>query len=235
MIKCIVFDVGRTLMEYVDMPNVWTDYYQTAFEFANEKLNLGLDGDKISKAVEILRSFNPTVNHREAEIYPEVIFLTIKEKLDLKISVLDFINAFFDAFDFKVLIYPETVEVLKKLREKGFIIATLTDVATGMPDELHKSYFKELLPYFDMYVSSSNCGYRKPNPKGLNDIADKFHLEKDEILFVGDEEKDIKVAENFGCKSVLINRENLHKNFGQNFTIHSLTELLTLLQEFDYE
>lgn len=27
----IVFDIGETLMEYVNMPNVWIDYYDSAF------------------------------------------------------------------------------------------------------------------------------------------------------------------------------------------------------------
>lgn len=231
MIKCIVFDVGRTLMEYVDMPNVWTEYYRTAFEYANKKLNLAFDADKINRAVEILRSFNPTVNYREKEISPTFIFENIKNELQINVDTQRFISVFFDSFHFKAVIYSDTVEVLKKLNEKGYIIATLTDVATGMPDELHKSYFKELMPFFDMYVSSSSCGFRKPNPKGVFDIAEKFNLKKNEIIFVGDEKKDMKTAENFGCLSVLIDRKNQNNNYGQNFTVHNLTELLNVLQE----
>ena len=30
----IVFDIGGTLMEYVNMPNVWIDYYDSAFRHA---------------------------------------------------------------------------------------------------------------------------------------------------------------------------------------------------------
>ena len=32
MIKVIGFDIGGTLMEYKNMPNVWIDYYKTGFE-----------------------------------------------------------------------------------------------------------------------------------------------------------------------------------------------------------
>lgn len=53
-----------------------------------------------------------------------------------------------------------------------------------------------------------------------------------EIVFVGDEEKDMVCANNAGAYAVLINREPVTKNYGQARTIHALTELLTL---FDAE
>ena len=36
MIKVIGFDIGGTLMEYKNMPNVWIDYYKTGFETPRE-------------------------------------------------------------------------------------------------------------------------------------------------------------------------------------------------------
>ena len=112
-----------------------------------------------------------------------------------------------------------------ELRSQGYGIATLTDVATGMPDELHKSYFPELMPYFDMYVSSLSCGYRKPNPKGLRDIAEHFGVSPDEMIFIGDEEKDIIVAKRFGCGSALIDRKGRGEQFGQDYTVTDLNGL----------
>lgn len=127
-------------------------------------------------------------------------------------------------------IYPETLDFLDKLKAEGYKIAALTDVAIGMPDELHKSYFHELLPYFDMYVSSISCGYRKPNPKGLSDIAEEFGVATSEMIMIGDEEKDIKTAKRFGCKSVLINRRNRNADFGQDYTVTDLNGLCEVLK-----
>lgn len=98
-----------------------------------------------------------------------------------------------------------------------------------MPDELHKSYFSELMPYFDMYVSSLSCGYRKPNPKGLSDIAEHFGVSPAEMVFIGDEQKDIIVAKRFGCMSVLIDRKGRSADFGQEHTIMNLTQLEEIL------
>lgn len=79
-----------------------------------------------------------------------------------------------------------------------------------MPDKLHKSYFPELMPYFDMYVSSLSCGYRKPNPKGLADIAEHFGVSPAEMVFIGDEEKDILVAKRLAvCLCLLTERAEM--------------------------
>ena len=128
------------------------------------------------------------------------------------------------------LIYPETIPVLKKLRSAGWKIATLTDVATGMPDELHKSYFPELMPYFDMYVSSQSCGFRKPNPEGVHQIAAHFGADEKQFIFVGDEPKDIKTAQNVCCRSVLIDRKGRGLEVGQDYTITTLDGLLPICE-----
>ncbi len=41
-IKAIIFDIGGTLMEYRNMPNVWIDYYKSGFEFVRDKLRLDI-------------------------------------------------------------------------------------------------------------------------------------------------------------------------------------------------
>lgn len=229
-IKAAIFDIGGTLMEYRNMPNVWIDYYKTGFEFVRDKLGLNISDSDIEKSVEVLKNYNPRVKYREEDIPPEVIFGNVCAHWKCPFDLNKVVDVFYRSMGLTPYIYPETISVLEKLKSHGYIIATLTDVATGMPDELHKSYFPELLPYFDMYVSSLSCGYRKPNPKGLRDISERFGLSPDEIIFIGDEEKDIVVAKRFGCKSVLIDRKGRGEQFGQDFSITDLNEFLEVLK-----
>lgn len=224
-VKATVFDIGGTLMEYRNMPNVWIDYYKTGFEFVRDRLGLDISDSDIDKSVEVLKSYNPRVKYREEDIAPEVIFGDVTKHWRHPFELDEVIDVFYRSMGLTPYIYPETVAVLEKLRSQGYIIATLTDVATGMPDELHKSYFPELAPYFDMYVSSLSCGYRKPNPKGLEDIAERFGISANEMIFIGDEEKDILVAKRFGCRSVLIDRKGRGERFGQDCTVTGLNEL----------
>ena len=229
--KAIIFDVGRTLMEYKNMPNVWTEFYQSSFEYVRSELALNISDADIERSIDILRSYNPKINYREIDYSPEMIFGKATEHWNADFPLDDVIDSFYSSLNLTSYIYEETIPVLKKLKLEGYIIAVLTDVATGMPDELHKSYFEELLPYFDMYVSSISCGYRKPNPKGLNDIAEHFGISPDEMIYIGDEEKDIHAAKRFGCKSVLIDRSKTGMYFGQDFTVSNLNELFDVLKK----
>lgn len=228
-IKAVVFDIGGTLMEYRNMPNVWIDYYKTGFEFVRDKLGLDISDSDIEKSIEVLKSYNPRVKYREEDIAPEVIFGEACGHWDCPFKLEEVIDVFYRSMELTPYIYPETIAVLEMLRSQGYIIAALMDVATGMPDELHKSYFPQLMPYFDMYVSSLSCGMRKPNPKGLRDIADRFGILPDEMIFVGDEEKDIKTAQRFGCKSVLVDRKGSGEQFEQWYTIDDLDDLWIVL------
>lgn len=225
----IVFDIGGTLMEYRNMPYVWLDYYEGAFNHARERLSLPLSDAQLAESVAVLREFNPKVNYREVDYTPEHIFGKAAEHWDFKFDLNEVISAFFENMKLTPYIYPDSVPALERLKALGITICTLTDVATGMPDELHRSYFPELLPYFDMYVSSISCGMRKPNPKGLEDIAEHFGLCAEDILFVGDEKKDIMVSKRFGCRCALIDRKNSGADYGQDFTIKDLNGIEKLL------
>ena len=226
----IVFDIGGTLMEYVNMPNVWIDWYDSAFRHVRDKLGLPLTDAQLAESIEVLKQYNPRVKYRERDYAPEQIFRYAAAKWDFAYSLPGVISAFFEDMKLTPLIYPETIQVLKKLRSAGWKIATLTDVATGMPDELHKSYFPELMQYFDMYVSSQSCGFRKPNPEGVHQIAAHFGADEKQFIFVGDEPKDIKTAQNVGCRSVLIDRKGRGLEVGQDYTITTLDGLLPICE-----
>ena len=228
-IKVVVFDIGGTLMEYRDMPNSWVDFYPKAFDHVNEKLALGLTEDELEKSLEILLTYNPRLHYRERDFSPEHIFKDVTADWEGEFTVNDVINAFFESMKLVPYLFPESIAVLEKLHEQGIKTAALTDVACGMPDEMQIGYFSDVMPYFDEYVSSVNCGYRKPSPVGLERIAERFGADKSEMIFVGDEEKDIKTADRFGCISVLIDRKHSGNNFGQAHTITALTELFPIL------
>ena len=224
--QVIVFDIGGTLMEYKNMPLSWLDFYKDGFRYVCSELSLNITENDIDKSFEVLKNYNP----REVDVTPEVIFSEATAHWQGKFELSDVINKFYESMNLTAYIYPETLDFLDKLKAKGYKIAALTDVAIGMPDELHKSYFPELLPYFDMYVSSISCGYRKPNPKGLSDISENFGVDSSEMIMIGDEEKDIKTAKRFGCKSVLIDRRDRNVDLGQDYTVTDLNGLWEVLK-----
>ncbi len=82
--------------------------------------------------------------------------------------------------------------------------------------------------YIDYPLTSNDVGYRKPRADGLKLLSEKMQVDIKEMAFVGDEEKDIMCAVNAGAYSILINRDNTIKNYGQDKEISSLDELLIM-------
>ena len=116
-------------------------------------------------------------------------------------------GAFFDFFDGLTLdacVFDYSTGLINECKSKGMRVACLTDLPNGMPDSLFRYAITELEPLFDLYVSSQICGYRKPNARGLEYIADQFGIAVSELLFVGDEKKDELTAENAGCNFTYI-------------------------------
>ena len=228
--KVLVFDLGGTLMEYVGMPHSWVDYYQMGFEAINADFGLGLSGDDIQKSCEILTSKNARVVYREIEYTPHEIFEEVTAHWHKKANLDDIINSFFRGHELKPIIYEDTIDHLQSLRRRGIKIAALTDLPTAMPDKIFKKDIAEILSHLDLYVSSLVCGFRKPNKNGLLYISEHFGADICDLVFIGDEEKDVKTAKNANCVSVLIDRKNSKKDYGQDFTVTSLSELRKILK-----
>ena len=203
--KVLVFDLGGTLMEYSGMPLDWSEYYHQGFRKVSDRNGLFLSDDEIIKSSEILKSFNPRLTGREYEIAPERLFEQACSHWQNRPAIRTVINDFFLGLELHANIFEYAYNAIDMAKAKGCKIAVLTDLPSGMPDELFKQSIAELLTHIDLYVSSQSCGYRKPNGRGISYISDYYGVLKSDILFVGDEEKDYKTALNASCDFVYIN------------------------------
>lgn len=222
--KIIVFDLGGTLMQYVGMPLSWVDFYEQGFESIIQKYGGNVSKEDVDKSLQILKEFNPRVNYREVEYPAEHIFAKALEHWSMEAPLEGCIETFWQGLKLTAEIYPDTIEVLQRLKEEGYIIATLTDLPNAMPDKVFQKDISELLDYFDYYVSSSIAGYRKPHIQGLQMISDKYSVPVTELVFVGDEEKDRKTATNAKCRFIHIRRTE-----ASGESISNLYELLEIL------
>lgn len=230
-IKAVIFDLGGTLINYEGFPHYWGDYYEQAFKYVSEKLNIKISDIQINTAIDSLKKFNPRLYPREFEYSPTYIFSDVFKEWELKDERFNnAIRGFFEFFQRNVIIYPDTIEVLEYLKGNGYKIGILTDVPTGMPTEIiieDISIFKDKI---DCFLSSIDCGFRKPNKKGIEIISESFGTDIKNIVFVGDEEKDVKAAKNAGAISFLINRDEVRKSYGEDKQIKCLAELTTFLK-----
>ena len=226
MIKAIVFDIGQTLT-YYPIPLNWSKLYRPAFETVSNKLGIAISEEEYEHIGKVLTRYNARITPREIEVSSDEIFAEILEGTGIdRHMVNDIKREFYSFFRTDVEVYPEAEAVLKELKEKNILIATLSDVPYGMDNVYALGDLRNLIEYIDLPYTSNDIGFRKPLGIGLLRIAEEFHIDPSELVFVGDEIKDIECAHNAGTKGILINRTKEEKDFGQDLTINDLTGLI---------
>ena len=226
MIKAIVFDIGQTLT-YYPIPLNWSKLYRPAFETVSNKLGIALSEEEYEHIGKVLTRYNARITPREIEVSSDEIFAEILEGTGIdRYMVNDIKREFYSFFRTDVEVYPEAEAVLKELKEKNILIATLSDVPYGMDNVYALGDLGKLIEYIDLPYTSNDIGFRKPLGIGLLRIAEEFHIDPSELVFVGDEIKDIECAHNAGTKGILINRTKEEKDFGQDLTINDLSGLI---------
>ena len=160
----------------------------------------------------------------------DTIFREILSGTDIPPAHLENIKRdFYSFFRREVRIYDDVPETLKALKAQGIMTGTFSDVPYGMDNSYAFADIAEVLDYIEIPFTSNDAGYRKPNRKGLEILAGKMKIRTSEMIFAGDEKKDVECALNAGATPVLINRDQEEKNFGQDYTIRSLDELLKIV------
>lgn len=219
--KVIGFDVGHTLIQYKNPLN-WQKLYRPGLEHAAAAAGIALSEDMIFAASDVLLKYNTRVNYREWETTSDRIFNEILESWGLQADLHTIKSGFYSFFKAGAEPYPETVDTMKKLKRSGMKIGILTDVAYGMDPEFSLEDISVLSDLIDIAITSVDVGYRKPNAAGYLKLLDSLEVCPDEMIFIGDEEKDIVGAKKLGIVSALINRSQEMKDFGQDYTLKSL-------------
>lgn len=117
-------------------------------------------------------------------------------------------------------LYPETIEVLQGLREKGYPLAVVSNLAKPYAEPL-----KRLLgPYIDEFVWSFEVTAAKPDREIFAVLCKRLKVLPMRVLMVGDTwESDVMGGLHYGMPAVLIDR---HKKSDPSLgSIHSLLDL----------
>jgi putative hydrolase of the HAD superfamily len=227
--KAVAFDLGDTLIEYEGLPLSWEAHYESAIRSLARFIGATISDDQMDAAKEVLRKYNTRLHPRTKE----VVFGTILSELLPTMGtgyagdVDDAAVAFFSVFRQRVRCFPDTEPGLTALRQDGVRIGVLTDVPYGMPFRLVREDMRisGVLGLIDVVITSVEAGVRKPHCGGLELLASRLQCSAPEMIFVGNEKKDVEAALAFGCEAVLLNREQAAPNWRQHRAISTLAEL----------
>ncbi len=95
-------------------------------------------------------------------------------------------------------VYPEVKATLAHLRSQGLHLAVLTNKFKIGTDIVLKAH--DLYDYFDEVMGGDSFEQKKPDPVGVNHFMDRFGLNPDQLLFVGDSMTDVQTARNAGIQ-----------------------------------
>ncbi len=121
-----------------------------------------------------------------------------------------------------------TLDVVKKLRQQGYLTAILTNNGRSTVEKIMKQI--PLKEYFDVIQTRHESPQPKPHPDGLLKIISDLGLDKSEVVYVGDAIIDATAAtragiEFWGAATGETPKEVL-RNAGASKVFHSLDEIL---------
>ena len=128
----------------------------------------------------------------------------------------------------KLSSYPEVKEVLKKLKEKEYKLAILSNGTPVLLNELVKN--NNLDNIFDNIFSIEEVGIYKPDSKVYDIPAKKYQIKAGEITFLSANTWDVSGGGNYGYNSIWVNRNN---NIFDNLDYKPKDEVKNLNQLLD--
>ena len=133
-------------------------------------------------------------------------------------------------------IKPEVPELLKRLKEAGYLLFVTTaqsGISHGTLSRRELDLMHEILrrrvPIDDIFLCAHDemdkCPCRKPKPGLLTEAAFKYHLNLEHCFVVSDKWQDAEAAQNAGCTSLLLKSQWNGKTH-HDFVLPSLEEIV---------
>ena len=126
--------------------------------------------------------------------------------------------------------FKEVPETLKKLKEKNFKLAILSNGTPSLLKELVES--NNLDNLFDDLFSIEEVGIYKPDSKVYELPIKKYKIKSNEIVFLSANTWDVSGGGNYGYNSIWVNRNNNifdNLDFVPKYQIKTLRDLLDIL------
>jgi len=125
--------------------------------------------------------------------------------IDCKPAIVDKLIGIWNSSKLLAKPYPETIDILEKLKAKGIKLAVTSNCPFDNVEPVLEKF--DMNKYFDRINLSWETGILKHDPASFESILRKLHLKKEEVVMVGDSvETDIAGAEKVGIKAVLVDR-----------------------------
>ncbi len=213
-VKGIIFDMDGTLADSVE-------YFYT---ISLEVLNIaGVPRPSRDRVFEIMRAGddNPLAKLFPAD-HPDPA-ATIKRIVD------DRMDAWMDHYHHKTEAIPGSLELLKDLHAKGFLLGIATSSGRALPYLDHWG----VRHLFSGIIGREDVENRKPNPEPIFKCLEHLSLAPQEVVYIGDSPIDVHASKAAGSHTVGVltgtsDRETMQQH-GPDYILDSVAQLPEIL------
>lgn len=187
MIKNIVFDLGRVLLNWDPYSYMLKHFPKDVAEFL-EKNVFETDDWKLMDKGELTEEDLWEDKLKKFPEYKEYI-LHMKEK------VLELLSPI-----------KENVSLIPLLKERGYKLYILSNFSKETFEKVQKKY--EFFKFFDGMVISSHVKEIKPNEKIYQILIEKYNIKPEESLYIDDKIENIETGKKLGFKTIHLDDPN---------------------------
>ena len=209
-----------------------------------------LDGTLLDTSKDLLYSTNKTlVEYGYKEVDRDTLIANVGDGLKLTIikctnydiededKLNNIVKRFNDIYDKnynnETIPYPNTTKLLKELNNMNIKVGCNSNKTHKYTLNLLDSLFSDIK--FDCSIGDRINIPKKPNPYSLFEIINTLNVNKDEVLFVGDSENDMKTAINaevdYAWVSYGYRKYEQIKVFNPTYIINDPLEILDILKD----
>jgi HAD superfamily hydrolase (TIGR01549 family) len=130
-------------------------------------------------------------------------------------------------------LYPGIIEILNILKGKNVLLSIYT--GKGRDASIITLKKLKIYDYFDLIITGDEVEEHKPSPEGITLFLEKFNLQKNSALMVGDSPADIKASRAAGVKVASVIWDAYAKKavikLNPDYIFNSVVELKEFLQQ----
>ena len=237
MQQLLIFDLDNTLINYGGLTSI--AWHKTTKKVLDE-LHIDYDATFLADTIikindEIWNDENKrpkggfSYNDLRTQICKQAVALC---KLDDPMLVSQLVMNYDSCKKESVYVFEDVKETLIQLKEKGYLLALLTNGASVHQREKIKRF--DLERYFDGIFIEEEQGIGKPDEKAYQNVCDYFKIDYANAWMIGDHYLwEVVAPIQLGMKAVWVSRGDLGLKGNESIhpmaTIHQIHELLTVL------
>lgn len=224
MVKAVVFDLDDTLISE-------KEYIKSGYRHIAKLLSSRLNIDEEAVYQLLIELLSESAKNVFNRLFDELGVTYSKD------NILELVDEYRKHIP-NIQFFDDVLPCLEVLKQKNIKIGIITDGYAKAQSQKLKAV--KAYEHFDEIIITDELGrdYWKPHPKAFEIMREKFNVEFDEMVYVGDNpEKDFYISNMYPIKTVKVCRGGVYKDrryfegIKEDYKVSSLIDITELIKK----